>query len=74
VPKALGASAFATSSNAPEYLMIWQAGSKVAITAIDVDVKASTTTSSTVASPRLTQSQLTTLGVAAVQQNSLYHS
>jgi hypothetical protein len=76
VPKGLGSSAFATSSNAPEYLMVWQAGSRVAITALDVDVAASssTSTSSTVAPHPLTQAQEQTLGDAALQQNSLYHS
>jgi hypothetical protein len=72
VPKELGASAFATASNAPEYLVVWQAGNRVAITAIDVNVAASSSTSSTVASAPLTQTQADTLGHAAVQQNSLY--
>ena len=39
IPKQLGTGAFATDSNAPEYLLVWQAGSRVAITAIDVDVR-----------------------------------
>ena len=33
-PKALGSSAFATATNAPEYLMVWQSGTRVAITVI----------------------------------------
>ena len=71
VPKELGPTGFATSSHAPEYLMVWQAGNRVAITAIDVDITASSS-SSTSQSPALTPSQGTTLGNAAVRQNSLY--
>ena len=71
VPKELGAAGFATSSHAPEYLMVWQAGNRVAITAIDVDI-ASSSSSSASQSPALTPSQGTTLGNAAVRQNSLY--
>jgi hypothetical protein len=72
VPKALGTSAFATASIAPQYLMVWQKGSKVAITAVDVNLAASkTTTSSTVASPPLTQADADTLGRAAEAQNAL---
>jgi hypothetical protein len=72
VPKELGTSAFASASNAPEYLVVWQAGTRVAITAIDVDIAASANTSSTAASHPLTKSQGTTLGHAALEQNSLY--
>ena len=71
VPKELGPTGFATSSHAPEYLMVWQAGNRVAITAIDVDITASSS-SSTRQSPALSPSQGTTLGNAAVRQNSLY--
>jgi hypothetical protein len=71
VPEALGSSAFATASIAPQYLMVWQRGSKVAITAVDVDLSASTTTSSTVASPPLTSAQKMILGQAAEAQNAL---
>jgi len=70
VPKALGATAFATGSHAPEYLVVWQAGNRVAITALDVDITASSTSAS--GSPKLTPAQGTTLGNAAVRQNSLY--
>lgn len=70
VPKALGPSAFVTNSSAPEYLMIWRAGTKVAITAIDVDVAASS--SSSASETPLTAAQGTTLGQAAVEQNTLY--
>jgi hypothetical protein len=72
VPKVLGASAFATASQAPEYLVVWQSGTRVAITAIDVDVAASASTSSTATAVPLTKSQGRTLGQAAAQQNSLY--
>ena len=50
--------------------MVWQAGNRVAITAIDVDITATSTSAS--GSPALTPAQGTTLGNAAVQQNSLY--
>jgi hypothetical protein len=71
VPNGLGTSAFATASIAPQYLMVWQTGSKVAITAIDVDLAASSTTSSTVASPPITTAQEMTLYRAAEAQNAL---
>ena len=71
VPKGLGASAFATARIAPQYLLVWQTGSKVAITAVDVNLAASRTTSSTVASPPLTKAQETTLDQAAEAQNAL---
>jgi hypothetical protein len=70
VPKALGPTAFATNSSAPEYLMIWQAGTKVAITAIDVDVSSSS--AGKASETPLTAAQGTTLSQAAVEQNSLY--
>ncbi len=71
VPVGLGTSAFATASDVPQYLMAWQTGSKVAITAIDVNLAASSTTSSTVASAPLTTTQAKTLGQAAEAQNAL---
>jgi hypothetical protein len=71
IPKGLGISAFATASIAPQYLLAWQTGSKVAITAIDVDLAASGTTSSTVASAPLTSAQEKTLGQAAEAQDAL---
>jgi len=71
VPKGLGTSAFATASIAPQYLVVWQRGSNVAITAVDVNVAASGTTSSTVASPPITTAQEMTLYRAATAQNAL---
>jgi hypothetical protein len=71
VPKDLGTSAFATASIAPQYLMVWKTGSKVAITAVDVNLAASSTTSSTVASPPITTAQEMTLYQAADAQNAL---
>jgi len=71
VPKGLGTSAFATASIAPQYLMVWETGTKVAITAVDVDLAASTTTSSTVVSPPITTAQEQTLSRAAEAQNAL---
>jgi hypothetical protein len=49
--------------------VVWQAGNKVAITALDVDVRA---TSTTTTFPPLTAAQGDTLTKAAVKQNSLY--
>ncbi len=69
VPKELGSTAFATKSEGSEYLVVWQAGTNVAITAIDVDVRA---TSTTTTFPALTTAQGQTLTKAAVKQNSLY--
>lgn len=69
LPTELGSSAFATSSNDPEYLVAWQAGSRVAIVAMDVNVKAK---SAATASKPLTTSQQHALVKAAVQQNGLY--
>jgi hypothetical protein len=71
VPKALGASAFASSSIAPQYLMVWHTGSKVAIIAVDTNLAASRTTTSTAASPPLTKAQEMTLYRAAEAQNAL---
>jgi len=73
-PKKLGSTAFVTATNAPEYLLAWVAGSKVAITAIEVDIAASTSTStsSTVAPAPLTSAQMKILTSAALKQNSLY--
>jgi hypothetical protein len=72
VPKALGSSAFATSSNAPEYLIVWQPHDRVGITALDVDTTATSATSAA-ASP-LSAAQAQTLDNAAAHQNSLYSS
>jgi hypothetical protein len=69
LPAELGPSAFATASNDPEYLVAWHTGSHVAIVALDVNVKA---TSSKSAPRPLTSSQRQTLIKAAVKQNSLY--
>lgn len=71
-PKKLGPTAFLTATDAPEYLIAWVSGSKVAITAIDVDVAASTSSSSTVPASPMTAAQTKTLSNAALKQNSLY--
>ncbi len=71
VPPGLGSNAFATSRIAPQYLLVWQNGSKVAITAVDVNLAASKSTTSTVASPPLTKAQENTLDQAAEAQNAL---
>ena len=72
VPQDLGPSAFATASIAPQYLMVWRVGSKVAITAVDVNLAASTATSSSVPSTPLTKAQEGTLFRAAEAQNALF--
>ncbi len=69
VPTGLGSLSFATSSNAPEYLIVWQPHNRVGITAIDVDTAA--TSSSATAYP-ITAAQTQTLANAALHQNSLY--
>jgi hypothetical protein len=69
VPSQLGASAFATASNAPEYLVAWQVGSGVALLALDTDTAAS---SSSAKAPPISKSQTKVLEESAVQQNSLY--
>lgn len=71
-PKKLGSTAFVTATDAPEYLIAWVNGARVAITAVDVNI-ASTATSTTVASSPLTAAQMKTLSTAALKQNSLYH-
>ena len=48
VPVQLGTTAFATASSAPEYLVAWQVGSGVALTAVDVDIAASSNSSDVV--------------------------
>ena len=72
VPGALGTEAFATGSDAPEYLMAWRAGAKLAIVAIDLDVKATSTSTTTANPPPLSASEQSTLQRAALHQNSLY--
>ena len=69
VPGQLGSSAFATASNAPEYLVAWQVGSGVALLALDTDTAA---TSSSAKSPKITKAQTKVLVDSAVQQDSLY--
>jgi hypothetical protein len=73
VPRALGSSAFATASEAPEYLVAWQVDSRVAITAIDVNVRGSSNASKTAPAVPITRSQKATLANAVLEQNSLYH-
>jgi hypothetical protein len=72
LPKLLGQSAFATASQAPEYVIAWRSGSKVAFTAIDVNIAASSSTSTTTNSNPLTKPQERVLINAAIMQNSLY--
>jgi len=71
VPKELGKTAFATASLAPEYIIVWQAGTKMVFTAIDVNIGASTGTATGKTSNSLTTSQRRILAQAAVKQNSL---
>jgi hypothetical protein len=69
VPSELGKAAFATAREAPEYIIAWQLGTRLAFTAIDVDLKASLGTASRRAST-LAVSQGKTLTHAAADQNS----
>ena len=69
IPSQLGPSAFATASNAPEYIVAWQVGSGIALLAIDTDIAA---TSTSVTATPLSKSQTRVLESSAVQQNSLY--
>lgn len=71
VPEVLGKTAFATSSEAPEYIIAWQVGTRLVFTAIDVDINASSSSATGEASKALTASQRKTLAQAAVEQNSL---
>jgi hypothetical protein len=78
VPSELGHTAFATASRAPQYLLVWQSGTRVAITSIDVDVSPSsssstTSTASTAAAPTpMTAAQKQELVNASIEQNILY--
>ena len=69
VPGQLGSSAFATASQAPEYLVAWQVGSGVALLALDTDTAAS---SSSAKAPPISRSQINVLVDSAVEQDSLY--
>lgn len=69
VPKALGSGAFATSVEAPQYLLVWRTGSHLGFTAFDTDVPATTSSTSTTAVlPAITATQKVLLGKAAVAQ------
>jgi hypothetical protein len=72
VPKELGTSAFASATERPGYLIVWTVGTKVAIAGLDVNIAASSSTSSTVPSKAITQAQKKTLVDAALKQNSLF--
>lgn len=72
-PKKLGSTAFVTTPQPFVYLIYWVNGSKVAITGMDVNIAASSSTASTVAPSSLTAPQMKTLSAAALKQNSLYH-
>ena len=72
VPKSLGTGAFGTSSDAPQYLLIWRTGPHVGFTAFDTDIPASTsTTSTTGVLPAITTAQKMVLGKAALAQRAL---
>lgn len=73
VPKELGKTAFATNSEAPEYIIAWQVGSRLVFTAIDVNVSASSTAATSSPSVTLTASQRKVLTAAAIRQNSILH-
>jgi hypothetical protein len=69
VPKSLGGAAFATAANAPQYMVIWRAGTRVAITSIDVDL---TQQKPSVPPEPLSGQDEGILLRAALRQNSLY--
>jgi hypothetical protein len=71
VPKGLGKSAFATNSEAPEYIIAWQVGTRLVFTAIDVDAKVPSTTTTSGSAEALTSSQEKKLIIAATKENSL---
>ena len=71
VPKSLGRTAFATNAEAPEYIIAWQVGTKLVFTAIDVNIKASSSAAKSGSSQALTPFQSKELTHAAVKQNSL---
>jgi hypothetical protein len=71
VPSELGKTAFATASDAPEYIIAWQVGTRLVFTAIDIDLKASLGTGTGKSLKTLTVAQKKTLAQAAVDQNSL---
>jgi hypothetical protein len=73
VPRELGKTAFATNSEAPEYIIAWQVGPRLVFTAIDVNVSASSTAATSSPSMALTASQRKVLTAAAIKQNSLLH-
>ncbi len=68
VPRSLGTGAFATSVEAPQYLLVWRTGSHLGFTAFDTDVPATTSTSSTAVLPPITATQKALLDRAAVTQ------
>jgi hypothetical protein len=72
LPKTLGKTAFATSSQAPQYTVIWQHGSKVGVAAIDTDVPASASESTEAGTfPPITKAQTKLLTALATYQNGL---
>jgi hypothetical protein len=71
VPKELGAGAFATAADAPQYLLIWRTGSHLGFTAFDTDVPATTSTPSTTVLPPITTAQTSLLGRAALTQRAI---
>ena len=74
VPGALGSSAFATSVEAPQYLLVWRTGSHLGFTAFDTDVPATTSSTSTTAVlPPITATQKALLGRAALAQLAIDH-
>jgi hypothetical protein len=72
VPKALGSTAFGTSTEAPQYTVVWQHGSKVGVAAIDTDIPASASETPEAGSyPPITAAQTKMLTALAVYQNGL---
>jgi hypothetical protein len=71
-PRQLGSTAFVTASDAPEYLMVWQAGTRLGVTAMDIDVSATSSETATTVPATLSSAQVKKLSGAALHQNSLY--
>ncbi|MHB1711675.1 MAG: hypothetical protein ACYCV7_09765 [Acidimicrobiales bacterium] len=71
-PKALGSSVLITATGAPQYTIIWQHGTRVGLTALNVDVHPAASTSTHAAASSLTTKEAGILSAAAVAQNNLY--
>jgi hypothetical protein len=71
-PKRLGSSAFERSGGGSTYVIYWQRGKNLAFVALNTDVPASssTSTSTTLATPPITPAQQKVLSSLALEQNT----